>query len=228
LLASFTPNSPTHLATILITVALIAALCVAGRALARTPEKERRLRLAWVVFVVLVQGFTQIWTNTAARFDPQRSLPLHICDIVPWVGVVALLSSSHLARSLAYFWGIGLGIWAFIMPILSAGPATLDFWLFWLGHAQIMATAAYIIVVLDFRPTGKSLGVSILATLVYSMAMLPLDLALDADYGYVGKRSAAAPLGPWPGRVLSLIIGKIVVFAVLYAPWWLRRRRSLV
>lgn len=176
-----------------------------------------------------MHGFTQIWENLPSRFDASQSLPLHICDIVPWIGAAALLFSIRSLRSLAYFWGIGLSVWALITPILSVGPAHLRYWLFWLGHGQIIGTAAYLVVVLKYRPRMRDLGVVAIATIVYVLAVLPVDFLFDADYGYVGRQSPTAPLGPWPARVLIVLLAECLIFVLLILPWqglhWRAKRK---
>jgi hypothetical integral membrane protein (TIGR02206 family) len=154
----------------------------------------------------------------------RSSLPLHICDLTPWVGIAALCTARRWPRALAWFWGIGLSGWAFLLPVLTHGPAHLEFWLFWLGHLQIIGTAVYLVAVLGDRPTWSGFRVAAVATAIYSAVIFPVDIALDADYGYLGRPSAAEILGPWPARTLALLACEIAMFALLILPWRSGRR----
>jgi hypothetical integral membrane protein (TIGR02206 family) len=187
----------------------------------RNPAAEEHVRWTWIALLVIVQGGTQIWSNLPGRIELGRTVPLHICDLAPWIGILALMGRARWPRALAYFWGIGLSIWAFIFPILPASPWSLEYWLFWVGHAQIIGTAIYLIVVLEFRPRGADLWIAALATLGYAVVITPIDIWLAADYGYLGQSSAVAELGPWPVRIATLLLLETVIFVVLMTPWWL-------
>ncbi len=171
-----------------------------------------------------MQAGTQLWANAPGRFDLTRTLPLHICDIVPWIGMAALWLPGRWTSSVAYFWGTALSVWALILPILNVGPSQLEFWLFWVGHGQIVATAAYLVGVSGFRPDWKDLRVVFVATAVYTVVAFLVNIWLQADYGYVGRASALRDLGPWPGRVLVLFGVEMVLFGLFLAPWLVLRK----
>ena len=154
----------------------------------------------------------------------QKSLPLYTCDIVPWIGLAALLRPSRFSLSLSYFWGFGLSVWAFILPALDAGPASMRFWLFWAGHMQILATASYLTFVDGYRPLAGDFAIAVKWTAVYAAIIVPVDILLDADYGSFGSRSVIDTLGPWPQRIAYLLFLECVAFLALYWPWVLLRR----
>ena len=188
------------------------------------PAAEERVRWVWIALLVTIQGGTQVWSNLPGRIDLARSLPLHICDLVPWIGILGLVGSARWARALAYFWGIGLSIWAFVLPILDVSSWSLEYWLFWIGHAQIIGTAIYLIGVSGYRPNGTDLRLAVLATAGYAAIIAPIDIWLAADYGYLGQRSAAAELGPWPTRIAILLFAEASIFVALMIPWWIAGR----
>jgi len=205
-------------------VALIGSLVAVGL---RADSADRRVLWGWIGFVIVIQGWAQLWANLPARFDPARSLPLHICDVVPWIGCWAILRGSSLSRALTYYWGVGLSVWAFIMPILNTTNWSLEYWLFWLGHAQILATAAYLLWVQGYRPTWSDFRLAAVATLGYGSVVLLVNAVLGADYGYLGRRPPAVELGPWPARVPILIALEIGLFALLTMPWTRRASSHL-
>jgi len=218
-LEEFAPFGLPHLLVIIASALLLAALVGSGRrAIRRGPGAERALRIAWAIGVIALQGATQVRANLPGRFDATQSLPLHICDLVPWVGVFALLGAGRRTAALSYFWGLGLSGWAFILPVLTHGAAHIEFWFFWLGHVQIIGTALYLVLVLGFRPGRADLAIAMIATVAYSAAILPIDIALGADYGYLGEESVSGRLGPWPARVPLLVLGELAIFALLAIP----------
>lgn len=207
-------------------IALVAGCGLLGKAAG--PAREKAVRYTWVACIVVVQVFTQAWLNRPEAFSLQKSLPLYTCDIVPWIGLVALLRPTRFNLSLSYFWGFGLSIWAFILPALDEGPAGLRFWLFWAGHMQILATASYLSLVDGYRPRAGDFAIAVKWTAIYAVIIVPLDVVLDADYGYFGSRSIIDALGPWPERIAYLLFLECVAYLLLYWPWVLLRRYGCV
>ncbi len=220
----------THLLVVVVAAALTAELLWAGRRLRReNPVGERRLRIALAGSIVGAQVAAGIHWLRPSRFDPTVSLPLHVCDLAPWIAVVALGSRfgrGESLRALTYFLGLGLSSWGFAWPVLTQGPATFVFWLFWIVHWQIVAVALYLPVVGDWRPGWRDVRTAAIAVIAYAVLITPVNLALDANYGYVGAVSGPADLlGPWPWRVPVLVTGEILIFVLLVLPWRIGARR---
>ena len=84
--------------------------------------------------------------------DLRTGLPLQVCDFNGLIAPLALLSGWRFVRATLYFWTAALTLQAFIQPALTAGPAALVFWAFWMAHTLIAACAVYDIVVLGLSP----------------------------------------------------------------------------
>jgi hypothetical integral membrane protein (TIGR02206 family) len=219
--SAFHRGSVTHLVTVAVCALLIAALAgVGARARARRPARERTLRVSWVAFVVAFQLFGQAWQNWPGNFDVRYTLPLHLCDLVLPAIPLALLCRWHFPKTILYFWGLGLSLFAFILPILREGPDHLAFWVFWVGHLQILGSACYLVAVDRYRPRGRDVAIGFGTTCLYVVLILPVNVALGVDYGSVGPDpSSAGMLGPWPWRVPVLLALEGLLFAVLWAAW---------
>jgi hypothetical integral membrane protein (TIGR02206 family) len=127
-----------------------------------------------------------------------------------------------------YFWTAALTLQAFIQPSLTAGPASPVFWAFWIAHSIIAACAVYDVVVLRFRPRWDDLYRVGAASAAYLALVVPIDLWLGANYGFLGNPPASdeippfvAALGPWPQRAIILVILAAVGFVVVLLPWLL-------
>jgi len=156
-----------------------------------------------------------------------------MCDLTSLAAPLVLLTRARLLRTLLYFWGLGLSIQALITPTIEEGPLYVAFWLFWLTHAAIIATAGYDLVAWRFRPTFRDAVIAIVACTVWLGVVLTVDLALAANYGYVGNATPDRPtvidkLGPWPLRVYKMYAAMIVLFLAMWFPWWLVRGRAMI
>lgn len=221
----FYPNSELHWTSVLGVLAAVLLVCWLGRMMAYVSAKaEKRVARTLIWAVVIIHGGAQLIGNRPSHFDPSFTLPLHICDIVPWIGAYALWTRKRWARAVLYFGGFGLSTWALFIPALSLGPARWQFWFYWIGHGLIVALAAYDMFVRHYRPTRKAWAGMSATMLVYAGLMLSLNAWLGSNYGYLGPDSPATILGPWPGMIWKLLAVELAAFGLLMFPWtWGRR-----
>jgi hypothetical integral membrane protein (TIGR02206 family) len=210
-----------HLITALAFAGTIAGACVLGRRL-QARGREYHLRVAWLLFMFGWQAWTVVYYLLPGEYDPAVSLPLHVCDLVPWIGMIALLTQHPLFRAVLFYWGIGLSTQAFFTPVLREGLAEWKYWLFWVGHTQIVGSAVYDLAVLRFRPDWKHLGLGIFFTASYAAFVSAINIPNGWNYGYIGDSRPEHPtiidrLGDWPERVLWLALLVAGVFVVMTA-----------
>jgi hypothetical integral membrane protein (TIGR02206 family) len=220
---TFAPYGWLHAVALLVCIVLIAMPTFLGRRSSK--ETELMLRRTLAALAVVYWIAYAIWWNWRSP-DPRAGLPLHICDINGLLGPLALLTGWRWARATLYFWTAALTSQAFIQPALSAGPASLVFWAFWTAHTLIVACAVYDVVVLGFRPSWRDLARALAASAVYVVLILPLDVWLGANYGFVGNPADPKEvppfidaLGPWPQRAIVLCALAPFGFAVVLLPW---------
>lgn len=222
-LHGFELYSSQHVTTVLFFALIWWGLIRTGVALRGDSEAERWRRglsvavlLAWV------------WANGVqllpSRYVAAENLPLQICDLEGLLLPLALWTRMRLLYAIAYFWGASFSVVAMLSPDLHSGFAGLDFWTFWVPHANLSGVAIYLIVVEGFRPNWDDCRRSFALTLVYLALILPFDVMTGFNYGYVGpdvpgQPEALALLGPWPWRIPVIVMLSACVFALLQLPW---------
>ncbi len=193
---------------------------------------ERGIRLALAWFALAWMAWTSVWWLLPAHYDPYESWPLHMCDICLVIGPLALLTQWRWATTLIVHWGIGLTTQAFATPHLEGGIAHVTYWMFFVGHTLILLAAVYPIVVLGYRPRLRDLWTLALGGVAFLLLVLPIDIAFNVNYGYVGDMAPPSPtlidvLGPWPLRVLWLVLlGNGISLVVWAALWKLPRNEA--
>lgn len=227
--AVFVPYSGLHLLSVSAAMAVVATAALVGRAL-RSKGAEAKLRCAIAVFAVYYFIAYNVWWNWKG-IDVASSLPLQICDLNGVVAPLALWTRNRWARATLYFWAFALTLQAFIQPLLTAGPASPIFWAFWTGHTTVMVCAVYDVAVVGFRPDWRDLWRAISVSTLYFAVIMPVDLWLGANYGFIGNPAPAqrippfvAALGPWPRRVFILVALVALAFVLALAPWRLFKR----
>jgi hypothetical integral membrane protein (TIGR02206 family) len=227
----FVPFSGLHLLAVAVCALLIAGLATAGRALCGSAA-EATLRRSWAAFALCYWAAYILWWNWNG-LDLYGGLPLHLCDCNGLVAPLALLTLNRWVRATLYFWSFTLTLQAFIQPMLSAGPALLSFWAFWAGHTIIMASAVYDVAVLEFRPDWRDLRRVIVVSVGYAALVTPINLALDANYGFIGNPppdKSIPPfinaMGPWPRRALIVMGLAAIGFVLTLLPWRMTSQRD--
>jgi hypothetical integral membrane protein (TIGR02206 family) len=218
---TFHPFTAAHgLALAAIAAATALAIRAARRAGASFATAERRIGIAFVCTWIAVHG----WWLLPSRFDALTTLPLQMCHLAALGAGLYLIGRDRRLAVLVYFWGLALCTQALVTPTLREGPASHVFWYFWLSHGMIVGVAAYAIAVHGFRPTWRDWRFACAAAAAYAAIVLPIDLALGANYGFLGPTVPDRPtlvdlLGPWPQRLAAIFALVAAAMAVLMVPW---------
>jgi len=226
-MAEFAPYSVLHLFTVCVCLLLIAALVAVGRAL--RPDHERAIRRVLGIAGIVYWLSYNLWWNWNG-IDFTGGLPLQICDLNGLIAPLALLTGNRWLRATLYFWAFALSTQAFIQPALQYGPANPIFWWFWAQHTIILGYAVLDLAVLGFRPDWSDLRRALLLGAAYLAVIVPVDLRLGSDYGYLGDLPAnkippfVAALGPWPLRAIILVVLAAAAFVVVELPWQIGKR----
>lgn len=219
-MTEFTSFGMLHGLTVAALLAAMLLSIILGRRWAGTP-RERILRSGWAWFTIIWQAHNVVWYFLPSQWDIAESLPLHLCDLAAWVAPLALLTQKRWLRTILFFWGLGLSTQAFVTPVLEEGIDRFVFWSFWVGHTQIVGSAAYDLLVLKYRPTWRDYRFVTIVNLAIIALMVPFNLLLDVNYWYVGNTRPQFPtlidrLGPWPLRIVWMILIGQTALAALW------------
>jgi hypothetical integral membrane protein (TIGR02206 family) len=229
-LSKSAPFTPIHFVSAGTGIAFMIALCWWGMRTLRQPGDERRERamirsLGWIILATQI-AVAILWA-TPRYWDVTNSLPLQICDLAGFIAAAACLTEWRWTRVMLLFWGIGLSTQAFITPVVVKGIDTFDYWQFWINHTQIVGVAFYFVIVRGYRPTKRDWLIAIALTHLYVAFIIPLNLAIGANYGYVGrgnprtptvidKLEALGPIGQWPWRLFPMALMVTLMFTMLW------------
>ncbi len=212
---------PAHLIALALSVAVPLSLTLWTRG---RPARDHgvRLFLALLLIAGWLGWYAMLWGR--GWLAAGNALPLNLCDWAQAALIVALLSRNQRAYELGYFWSLSGTLQGVITPDVPSGFPDIQFLLFMLDHAGLIAVLLYLTWGTGMRPTLASLPRVILATLFYVTVAGVADYTLGTNYGFLrGKGehvSLLTWLAPWPWYIGELVAIGLVSVAVYYAPFW--------
>lgn len=233
---TFRPFTLTHAGVVLVVAAITTAACLARRRLARRRLARRldvALGLAGVAHWAVYSSYAAWRYAGEAGRGWDYAVPLQLCDLASLIGPLAWLTDRRWLGVLLVFWGLGLSTQAFVTPVVEAGPGRAEFWMFFAAHTFIVGGAIYEIAARGLRPTWRDWRLAAAAGLGYVAVTLPLNLAVGSNFGYTGRpregtATLADALGPWPLRVVWIVLLALLAMALVVLPFrWVSRGRGV-
>ncbi len=220
----FQPFTVTHALSLLVIAGTSVALAWHGR---RNAGESRWARWIGAIFVIEWLLF-HTWKAVPPELRAIETLPLQMCHWAAFAAGLYLAFGMRSLRPILYFWGVGLCTQALITPVLKEGPNDPIFWHFWVSHGMIIVGVVFALFADRYRPSWRDYRIACVATIVYGLAVLPVNLSIGANYGFLGRSRPDQPtlvdfLGPWPERIVVIMLIVATVMALLAVPWGRRR-----
>ena len=217
---------PEHLVALVVIAVATVALVVLAR---RRPGPWLR-----VLAAVLVVDELSWWVWLLAGKQPgttvSQSLPLQLCDVAILIAACALWTRGRLLVEWTYFWALAGTSQALLTPDLPAHFPDYPYFQYYIAHGGVVAAALILVVGLRLGPRPWAVARVFAITLAYTAVVALVDMALDANYMYLRSKPPSPTLldafGPWPLYILVAAGLAAVFFAVLDAPFRLRRAAS--
>ncbi|MNM97939.1 Integral membrane protein [compost metagenome] len=219
---SFEAFSSSHL--IILGMLLFSLLLLYGcRRWFQRPSRSRTGRYILAGILILCELSLNIWYVWGKRFDVKDTLPLELCSISLYLCVFMLLFKSRFIFQIVYFTGIGGALQAILTPALSYPYPHFRFIEFFLAHFAIILSVLYMVWVEGFRPTLKSVGITMVFLNILLVLILFINHLTGGNYMFLSHKPETASLmdflGPYPWYIVSLETVACVLFLLLYMPF---------
>jgi hypothetical integral membrane protein (TIGR02206 family) len=228
--ARFEAYSPEHFVVLGIFVVGLVVMPLVGRSHRDTPGEQTFRRVYAGAVGVFAVGM-QAYQLSPGDYDVDTSLPLQLSDLSYVAAILALWTRSPRATAFTYYVGLTLTIQAMLTPSLAEAFPHPRFFGFFLLHATVVWSAAYLVWGLGIRPTWRLFGFTVAVTAAWAVAAYTFNVLVDTNYGYLNAKPSSGSLldllGPWPTYVFLEIAILVAFWAlVLTWPWTLRDRVS--
>ncbi len=226
--AWFVAYSTSHWVVLLIFVFLTAALFIWRKGL-REGGGSRWVRYGLAGVLGLSELSLNLWYVWQNMYDVKDSLPLELCSLSLYMCFFMLLTRSYWLFQIVYFTGIGGAMQAMLTPAVGYAFPHYRFLEFFAAHIAIILSVLYMVWVEKYRPTWKSIPI----TMGFLNVMLVIDLGVNkwtgGNYMFLAGKpdtpSLLDVLGPYPWYLLSLEGTAIVLFVLMYLPFAISDRR---
>jgi len=210
-----------HILPLLVIAVVIVAVLLAAR---RWPGRwvDHGARVIAVAVVAAEAGWWVI-NIVEGTWTVQWSLPLHLCEAGCFLVAAALWWRARFAFEMSYFWGLGGTMPGLLSPSIPGHFPDPVFFQYYAQHGLLVLGAFYLVVALRMRPARRAVMRVSIATGVYAVAVGIVDYLTNGNYLFLRDlpptRTFLDYMGPWPWYILTLTIGAIVVFNLLYLPF---------
>jgi len=184
-----------------------------------------------VLAVVLVVDEVSWWVFVGAGGVPDSelaySLPLQLCDVAIFVAAAALWTRRQLLVEVTYFWGLAGTVQALLTPDLPEHFPSYPYFEYYIAHGGVVCAALLLVVGMRRHPRPWAAVWVMALTIAYAALVGALDAVTGANYMYLREKPSAPTLldllGPWPLYILAGTGLAVILFAILDAPFRLRR-----
>ena len=212
-----------HIATLLTIIAIAFILPISLKD--RDSEKILIAKFLGISAIILELIKPFIW-HYSMDFPWARLIPIHMCNLSTIFIGIFLLTKKRIFFEVSFFWGIGGGLNALLTPDVPKNFPDPQYVLFFVGHGLLIVAIVFASLGLKNRPTLSSVRNGI----YFSLAVLPIIYLVNiligppANYWYLGVKPVGESLLDFfpdpPFHIPLLIILGIVVFYLIYSPFW--------
>jgi len=189
--------------------------------------------IRWILALILLVNEVawHYWNYAVGRWTIQTMLPLHLCSLLVWTGVLMLITKNYRIYEFMYFMGIGGAIQALATPGLGIyGIPHFVFFQYFISHGLIITSAIYMTVVEGFRPTWRSILRVAIWMNIYVVIVYFINTAIGSNYLMINYKpntpSILDVLPEWPIYILYMELIGVVTVLLLYLPFVAKDLRS--
>jgi len=215
-----------HVAALFVIAVTTVGLVVAARK--RPGEWLKVLAVVLVVDEVSWWVYLLFGGVPGSRFA--QSLPLQLCDVAILITAAALWTRNRLAVEVSYFWGLAGTIQALFTPDVPQHFPSYPYFQYYIAHGGVVAASLILVVGMRLHPRPWAVVRVAGLTIAYAALVGITDAVTGANYMYLRSKPPSPTLldvlGPWPVYIFSATLIAFVLFAILDAPFTLRRALS--
>lgn len=196
---------------------------------------RRNTKITIVALLVMLYFSRWIWCAFFGDFSffLNLLLPLHLCSVSAIVGTAAVFSNNRLLQEFMYGISLPGGLVAMANPNLGPYPLlSFNFVEYTLTHLLLILLPLLFVFGDGFHPDIKNLPYSIYLAAPFVGIAFWVNQTIGSNYMFLNQIETGTILvlfDKWlgtPGYLIAVLGSIVIVWAVLYAPFEISRRRN--
>ncbi len=219
--------SPEHILGVLFFILLGTGIIWIGKK-TKSPETKKTILLYFTFSIFLSQIAKVVILLILGRFDARVDLPFQLCNVAPLILWTAYYTRSRALYGVIFMWIMAGTIQSNFTPTLEHSFPHFEWFRYWIIHVLVVIAVIYGFVVLDYRLKWKDIFVSLFWLNIFALVIYPVNLWLDANYLFLVEKPHGKTmfdlLGKWPVYIFQLELVAILLFSILYLPFYFWNR----
>lgn len=224
-----TIGSAEHVLPIILAILFCTAIIAILNQKFSQQQKEKTLHYLGV-FVSLSIIVFHTYYMSLGGYNLSEDLPLFLCSFLALIIPIFTHYRKYWMYEILLFWIIAGTLQGVVTPDIAIGFPSLDYFRYWIVHLGLLTIIFYATLVLNMRPTLKSVFKSFLSLQVYAVILVGINYVLDANYSYLNRKPESASaldyFGDWPYYLLVMEAILIPFFLLIYLPFYITRNRA--
>jgi hypothetical integral membrane protein (TIGR02206 family) len=193
-------------------------------------ERFRSIIRRSLALALLALEATSVVDKIATGQPLATALPMQLCDWALVAMVGALWFRSQIGFELGYFWGLGT-MQALFTPAIDPANVWWRLFGFFFIHAFIVVGVLHLLLTERCRPRPGALVRVFVCSEIYLGVTLLVNAVTGGNFGFLFHRPAQPTPLDYFSDIQWLYIAELnalalLLFAALYLPWWLLRKRQ--
>lgn len=158
-----------------------------------TSSKAKRI-LPYMFFVLMfIFGYKLVFAVLLLPFDFSNAIenvPLHLCDISAILILLYTASRKNIFLQVLFYQGIIGAFVTFVFPSITEGPTTYAYYEFFFAHILLFIVPLYYYIIEDFRPTKKTLQISLIAVHIAAFIAVITNFLFKTHFMYLNTNNS--------------------------------------
>ncbi|WRP08624.1 TIGR02206 family membrane protein [Rossellomorea aquimaris] len=218
--------SGSHVAAMIVSFGCMIGLYVLGNRLSGSGKGV--LKWLLVALLVLSEAIFQIWYFINDQWDVAINLPFQLCSISLYLCTIMLITKNYRIFEISFFASMTGAFIAIVTPELFFGFPHFRYFQFFLAHLAIVLSCLYMVWIEGFTLTFRSMLRAFIALNLIAVIVFMVNRLVGANYMFLShKPYNASPidyLGEYPWYLLALEGVALILFSLLYLPFYLFRK----
>jgi hypothetical integral membrane protein (TIGR02206 family) len=193
-------------------------------------DRKQQWRFLFLLSFIPIQGYVLmlIATISDGSFTLAEHLPVHACRFIALILPIVIWKQNRYWLSILYFWIMVGTLNASITPDIYFGFPNWNYFSYWILHGFLLIIPLYYTIVLGVRILHRDIWNAFWMANLYLVFSFIMNYIFDANYMYSMRKpeseSLLSYLGEWPIYLFSIQLIALVLFYIVYLPFFLLKR----